>query len=76
MPYVLGGDIRTYYQQMLERFEIRSLLLFFCRDDNAPVWRFSDWRGRRQTMPNRALITIAAMPIGIMTFHPMFMSWS
>jgi len=27
-------------------------------------------------MPSSALITMAAMPTGIMIFHPMFMSWS
>jgi hypothetical protein len=30
----------------------------------------------RGIMPSSALITIDAMPTGIMTFHPMFMSWS
>jgi len=44
VPYVLDGEVRTYNQKMLERFEIRSYLLFFCLNENAAVWRFFDWR--------------------------------
>jgi hypothetical protein len=47
VPYVLDGEVRSYNQQMLERFEIRSHLLFFCLDESGAVWRFSDWRGGR-----------------------------
>ena len=28
-PYILEGEVRTYNQQMLEHFEVRSQLLFF-----------------------------------------------
>ena len=30
LPYVLEGEVRTYNQRMLERMDIRSLLIFFC----------------------------------------------
>lgn len=43
-PYVLEGEVRTFNQRMLERFEIRSLALFFCLDQDSATWRFSDWR--------------------------------
>ena len=44
VPYVLEGEIRTYNQKMLERFEIRTRLLFFCVEDGTAGWRFFDWR--------------------------------
>jgi len=47
LPYVLEGEVRTYNQRMLERFEIRSLPLFFCLDQDNATWRFSDWRTKR-----------------------------
>ncbi|HLN01702.1 MAG TPA: hypothetical protein VK335_20605 [Bryobacteraceae bacterium] len=47
IPYVLEGEIRAYNQRMLERFEIRSLALFFCVDQDNATWRFSDWRTKR-----------------------------
>jgi hypothetical protein len=47
IPYVLEGEVRTYNQKMLERFEVRSHLLFFCLDKDGAVWRFFDWRGPR-----------------------------
>ena len=46
IPYVLEGEIRTYNQKMLERFEIRTRLLFFCVEDGTAGWRFFDWRTR------------------------------
>jgi hypothetical protein len=46
VPYVLEGEVRTYNQRMLERFEIRSLLLFFCVEAGTAAWRFFDWRSR------------------------------
>jgi hypothetical protein len=46
IPYVLEGEVRTYNQKMLERFEIRSLLLFFCVTEGSVGWRFFDWRNR------------------------------
>ena len=47
VPYVLEGEVRTYNQRMLEHFEIRSLALFFCVDQDNATWRFSDWRTKR-----------------------------
>jgi len=46
VPYILEGEIRTYNQKMLERFEIRSRLLFYCVENGAAGWRFFDWRTR------------------------------
>ena len=56
VPYVLEGELRTYNQKMLERFEIRSHLLFFCLDENSAVWRVSDWRGGRPVAFDRDLL--------------------
>jgi hypothetical protein len=44
VPYVLEGEVRTYNQKMLERFEVRSLLLFFCVHAETAGWRCYDWR--------------------------------
>ncbi len=46
VPYVLEGEIRTYNQKMLDRFEIRSVMVFFCVDERTCGWRFFDWRTR------------------------------
>ena len=46
VPYVLEGEIRAYNQRMLERFEIRTLLLFFCVEAGTANWRSFDWRSR------------------------------
>jgi hypothetical protein len=56
VPYVLDGEVRTYNQGMLERFEIRSDLLFFCLNEHAAVWRFVDWRGGRTAAVDRDLL--------------------
>ncbi|HTT64028.1 MAG TPA: hypothetical protein VMG35_19390 [Bryobacteraceae bacterium] len=56
VPYVLEGEVRTYNQGMLERFEIRSRLLFFCLDEDAAVWRFFDWRGPRTAVVDGDLL--------------------
>jgi len=45
-PYVLEGEIRAYNQKMLERFEVRSLLVFFCVEAGTANWRFFDWKTR------------------------------
>jgi hypothetical protein len=47
IPYILEGEIRTYNQKMLERFEIRSLSIYLCIEDGRSTWRFYDWRSRR-----------------------------
>ena len=49
IPYVLEGELRTFNQQMLERFEIRSQSLFFCVNHDGAVWRAFDWRNPRAT---------------------------
>src|SRR6266478_1492974 len=56
VPYVLEGEIRTYNQKMLERFEIRTLLLFFCLEEDRAVWRFFDWRTRTTGLVGRELL--------------------
>lgn len=47
IPYVLEGEIRSYNQQMLQRFEIRTQLLFYCVENGTAKWRFSDLRTLR-----------------------------
>ena len=56
VPYVLEGEVRTYNQKMLERFEIRSLMLFYCLEDNTAEWRFYDWRTLHTGPVNRAFL--------------------
>jgi len=46
VPYVLEGEVRAYNQRMLERFEIRSSLVFFCVEAGTAAWRFFDWKTR------------------------------
>ena len=42
--YIMEGELRTYNQRMLERFDIRSLSIFFCVEAGTATWRFFDWR--------------------------------
>jgi hypothetical protein len=58
VPYILEGEVRTYNQTMLEHFEIRSQLLFFCLNlnENTAAWRFYDWRDRRTAPVDRDLL--------------------
>jgi hypothetical protein len=58
VPYILEGEVRTYNQKMLEHFEIRSQLLFFCLNLNEKTagWRFFDWRDGRTAMVDRDLL--------------------
>jgi hypothetical protein len=46
VPYVLEGEVRAYNQKMLDRFEIRTELLFYCVEHGKAAWRFFDWRTR------------------------------
>ena len=46
VPYVLEGEVRAYNQKMLERFEVRSLLVFFCVEAGTATWRYFDWKTR------------------------------
>src|SRR5690242_16895564 len=39
IPYVLEGELRTYNQEMLERFEVRSRLIFLCVEQYGAVWK-------------------------------------
>ena len=45
-PYILEGEVRTFNQRMLERFEVRSRMIFYCVEPENAVWRFFDWRTR------------------------------
>ena len=58
VPYVLEGEVRTYNQKMLEHFEIRSQLLFFCLNlnEHTAEWRFFDWRDGRTAVVDRDLL--------------------
>src|SRR5450755_2605102 len=56
IPYILEGEVRTYNQKMLERFEIRSQLLFYCLHEDQAVWRFFDWRTRGTGLVDRQLL--------------------
>ncbi|HLI82288.1 MAG TPA: hypothetical protein VKV17_00130 [Bryobacteraceae bacterium] len=44
IPYVLEGEIRTYNQKMLDRLEIRYMMLFYCVESQEACWRYYDWR--------------------------------
>lgn len=46
IPYVLEGEVRAFNQKMLDRFEVRSQLVFFCLEGESTSWRFFDWRTR------------------------------
>ena len=61
VPYVLEGEVRTYNQRMLERFEVNSRMLFFCVEAGTAGWRFFDWRTRHTGPVDRA---IAGQPDG------------
>src|SRR5260370_42116941 len=56
VPYIMEGEIRIYNQRMLERFEIRSRLLFFCVAEVTSGWRFFDWRTRHTGPVDRELL--------------------
>jgi hypothetical protein len=60
VPYVLEGEVRTYNQKMLERFEVRSLQLFYCVEDSIAGWRYFDWRNRH-TGPVDAELLVSLM---------------
>jgi hypothetical protein len=56
VPYVLEGEVRAYSQKMLERFEIVSLSLFYCVEEETSGWRFYDWRTLRTGPVNQDLL--------------------
>jgi hypothetical protein len=63
VPYVLEGEIRTYNQRMLERFEVRSLLLFFCVEAGNTAWRSFDWRTRHSGPVDPGLLATLMEPL-------------
>jgi hypothetical protein len=63
VPYVLEGEVRAYNQRMLERFEIRSLLLFFCVEAGKADWRFFDWRSRHTGPVDHELLVSLMKPL-------------
>lgn len=46
IPHILEGEIRAFNQRMLERFEIRSRMIFLCVQNATCSWMFFDWRTR------------------------------
>jgi hypothetical protein len=63
IPYVLEGEVRTYNQRMLEHFDIRSRLLFFCLEEDSAVWRLFDLRGPRSALVDRDLLASLMEPL-------------
>jgi hypothetical protein len=63
IPYVLEGEVRTFNQRMLERFEIRSRLVFFCVEDGTAGWRSFDWRSRHSAPVDRELLVSLMEPL-------------
>lgn len=63
VPYVLEGEVRTYNQRMLERFEVRSLLLFFCVEAGTADWRIFDWRSRHTGPVDHELLARLMEPL-------------
>jgi hypothetical protein len=63
VPYVLEGEVRTYNQRMLERFEIRSLPLYFCVEAGTADWRFFDWRNRHTGPVDHGLLVSLMKPL-------------
>jgi hypothetical protein len=63
VPYVLEGEVRNYNQRMLERSEVRSLLLFFCVQEGTADWRFFDWRSRHTGPVDQALLVSLMEPL-------------
>ena|SRR5689334_2914266 len=56
IPYVLEGEIRAYNQKMLEKFQMRTRLLFFCIEEDRAEWRFFDWRTRHTGLLGNELL--------------------
>ena len=63
IPYILEGEVRAYNQQMLERSEIRSRMLFFCVERETAVWRYFDWRTRSTGRVDRELLATLMEPL-------------
>jgi len=63
VPYILEGEIRAYNQKMLERFEIRTRLLFYCVSEVTSGWRFFDWRTRHTGAVDGELLAKLMAPL-------------
>lgn len=63
VPYVLEGEVRTYNQKMLERFDIRSHLIFFSVEKENARWHFFDWRTRHSGQFDRELLVSLMEPL-------------
>jgi hypothetical protein len=63
VPYVLEGEVRTYNQKMLERFEVRSRMLFYCVEGATVGWRHFDWRTRHTGPVDRQFLVSLMGPL-------------
>lgn len=63
IPYILEGEVRAFNQKMLERFEIRSRLLYYCVENETASWRFFDWRTRSTGPLTRDLLANLMEPL-------------
>jgi hypothetical protein len=63
IPYILEGEVRTYNQEMLKRFEVRSRMIFFCVEADGARWRFFDWRTRGTGVVDRVLLASLMEPL-------------
>jgi hypothetical protein len=63
MPYILEGEVLSYNQRMLERFEVRSLLLFYTVQEDAALWRYYDWRTARMGLVGTELLVSLMEPL-------------
>jgi hypothetical protein len=63
IPYILEGEIRTYNQRMLERFEIWNRMIFCCAENETAVWRYYDWRTRSTGAVDRGLLVTLMQPL-------------
>jgi len=63
VPYILEGEMRSYNQKMLERFDIRTLAIFFCVELESASWRFFDWRTARTGPVNGELLVSLLQPL-------------
>lgn len=63
VPYVLEGEVRTFNQKMLDRFEIRNQSLFYCVNENSSGWRFYDWRYARSAPLDPELLATLMEPL-------------
>jgi hypothetical protein len=63
IPYVLEGEVRTYNQEMLKRFEVRTRMIVFCIEQGAGIWRYFDWRTRSTGVLDRELLVSLMKPL-------------